>query len=95
MNNGLPVGAQDSNCWLHMVVPTMVWYLSIQDDPWTISDEDLRDTLQQVWDGVYKKTIRHTVINDTVFALVSTPTPPTRSVNNTETDLWPVFTMFV
>lgn len=75
-NDNLPLSAKDNNRWLHTFVPTMAWFMSIQENPWTISDEDLRAALQKVWDVVYKKTVPHTVvINDAVFQLVSTPTP--------------------
>lgn len=72
MNEDLPPGTLDNKQWLRIFMPTMIWYVSIQQNPWSMSDTELWDALQKVWTTVYWKVVQHQVeIDDPVFYIVS------------------------
>jgi hypothetical protein len=77
----LPEGCAEDNRWRKTFIPTYIWFVAQQDDPWAVSDVAAKAGLQKIWNVVYPD-IKYKIRTDgPVFALVSTtPTPqkPTR-----------------
>lgn len=51
----------------------MVWYIAVQENPWSLTDVELRDAMHKVWAAIYGDVIPHWVeIDDAVFYVVIT-----------------------
>jgi hypothetical protein len=73
-NSDLPSGAQDNGVWRQVFIPTYVQYLANRncDDAWTISDNDVIQLMQQIWDFIYGARIPYRIkTRGPVFFLVS------------------------
>ena len=73
-NSELPAGALDNGIWQQIFIPTYIQYLASQNsnDTWTISDNDVIQLIQQIWDFIYGARVKyHIKIRGPVFFLVS------------------------
>src|SRR5258705_6786909 len=76
-NSDLPPGSQTEDRWRKRMVTTAMWWLAQRDDPWNPGDEELLEALQLIWDVIYVKHCKYTiVVNDAVFSLVGPSSPP-------------------
>ena len=71
-NEDLPHGCQDENQWRKHFIPTFLWYVAWQQDPWAMDEADTTLALQQIWDQLYAGLIPYTVkAHDAVYSIVS------------------------
>jgi len=69
-NEDLPRGCQDENQWRKHFIPTFLWYVAWQRDPWAMDEADTTLALQQIWDQLYGGLIPYTVkAHDAVYAI--------------------------
>ena len=54
-NKDLPNGVHDNNRWHQKFIPTFLWWVAKQSDPWNLDDDDVVTALQQIWNIVYPK----------------------------------------
>jgi hypothetical protein len=72
-NGDLPSGCRTNDAWRRAFIPTYLWWVATQEDPWALDDEKALDAMQTIWDVIYKKTVPYTItLNDPVF-FVSQP----------------------
>jgi hypothetical protein len=71
-NGDLPSGCQTNDTWRRAFIPTYLWWVATQEDPWALDDEKALDAMQDIWNTIYDKNVTHTItLNDPVFAIVS------------------------
>jgi hypothetical protein len=71
-NGDLPAGCQDNNTWHCDFIPTYLWWVATQPDPWNVDDEKALEALQAIWDKIYGVKIPYVItLNDAVFSIVS------------------------
>jgi hypothetical protein len=70
-NEDLPVGCIDGNRWRGCFIPSYIWFLAFQDDPWRVSDNAAVKGMQKIWDAIYNERIPYEIsANDAVFTIV-------------------------
>ncbi|KAF8509709.1 hypothetical protein BU17DRAFT_70347 [Hysterangium stoloniferum] len=69
-NKDLPDGVHNKDHWHKHFIPTFLWWVGKQPDPWNLADYDIVDTLQEIWDVIYKKIFYVVEQKDAVFAVV-------------------------
>ena len=52
-NKDLLNGVHNKNCWHQKFIPTFLWWVAKQLDPWSLNDDNVINALQQIWDIVY------------------------------------------
>jgi len=71
-NSDLPAGCQDNDKWRREFIPTYLWWVATQPDPWNVDDEKALEALQAIWDKIYGAKIPYVItLNDAVFSIVS------------------------
>lgn len=71
-NVDLPAGAHDGHRFQRVFIPTLVWFLSFQDDAWKVDDKELIRAMQGIWVIIYGRQIPYKIkLNDAVFQVVS------------------------
>ena len=70
-NKNLPNGVHDRDHWHKHFIPTFLWWVRKQPDPWNLADDDIVDALQQVWNVLYKNIPYKVKQRDAVFAVIS------------------------
>ena len=70
-NKDLPDGIHNRDCWHKHFIPTFLWWVRKQPDPWNLADDDVVDTLQKVWNVLYKYIPYEVKQRDAVLAVVS------------------------
>jgi hypothetical protein len=71
-NGDLPAGCQDNDTWRSTFIPTYLWWVATQPDPWNVDDEKALEALQAIWDKIYgPKIVYVIVLNDPVSSIVS------------------------
>ncbi|KAF7979333.1 hypothetical protein HWV62_42749 [Athelia sp. TMB] len=69
-NNDLPIGCLDEGKWLKVFIPTVVYFLSSQENPWSIADRIMKKALQAIFNTVYKGKVEHEVVaGDSVWCV--------------------------
>jgi len=70
-NRDLPPGCQGGNRWRSVFIPSVAHWCRGNVDPWTIEVGDLRDTMQAIWDEVYRnQVVHHITLKGAVFHVV-------------------------
>lgn len=69
-NKDLPNGVHDNDRWHKHFIPTFLWWVGKQADPWNLADEDVVHALQEIWNVVYKKIPYEVEQKDAVVAVV-------------------------
>ena len=71
-NGDLPDGCQDNDTWRRAFIPTYLWWVATQPDPWNLDDELALEAMQDIWNKIYGATILYVItLNDAVFSIVS------------------------
>ncbi|KAG2102872.1 uncharacterized protein F5147DRAFT_580786, partial [Suillus discolor] len=60
-NDDLPKGCQDGNTWCRVFIPTVAHWAGGEAEPWGPEDDDLRDTMQEMWNHIYRGKIQHEI----------------------------------
>lgn len=60
-NNDLPEGCQDGNAWRRVFIPSVAHWAGGDVEPWGPDDSDLRETMQEMWDHIYRGRIQHEI----------------------------------
>lgn len=69
--NNLPSGSLDGNIWRRRYVTSYIKFVAGYKNPWTVPDNVAIETMQKIWDAVYRDKIRYTIeLNDACFRLV-------------------------
>ncbi|KAF8521077.1 hypothetical protein BU17DRAFT_88282 [Hysterangium stoloniferum] len=68
-NKDLPDGVHNKDHWHKHFIPTFLWWVGKQPDPWNLAYYDIVDTLQEIWDVIYKKIPYVVEQKDAVFAV--------------------------
>lgn len=70
-NNDLPVGAHDDNRFRRAYVPSNIWWMAFQLDPFKAEVNPQVSFMRTSWEVIYGNTVPHKVqVNDPVFRLV-------------------------
>ena len=69
-NSDLPKGATDNNAWQCLFISFLAHYATGYDNPWSISDNNFKDTLQEIWNTVYQDKVHTVVVGGPVHCLV-------------------------
>jgi hypothetical protein len=70
-NNDLPVVARDDNRFRHAYVPSNIWWMAFQHDPFKAEVDPQVSFMRTSWEVIYGNTAPHNVrVNDPVFRLV-------------------------
>jgi len=68
----LPEGCCENNNWTKIFIPTYIWFVGQQDDPWNVDDMTAKSAMQKIWKSVYGKNLAYKITTDTpVFSIVS------------------------
>jgi hypothetical protein len=68
------MGCAEDGRWRKIFVPTYIWFVAQQEDPWTVDDAVAKSAMQKIWQVVFGKDIPHKVTTDgPVFGVVSLP----------------------
>ena len=70
-NKDLPDGVHNKNHWHKHFIPTFLWWVRRQQDPWNLPDDDVIDVLQQIWDVLYWNIPYQVQQKDPVFEVAS------------------------
>jgi hypothetical protein len=71
-NNDLPVGAHDDDRFRHAYVPSNIWWMAFQLDPFKPQVDAQVSFMKTSWKVIYGNTVPYKVrVNDPVFRLVS------------------------
>jgi hypothetical protein len=74
-NGDLPSGCQTSDAWRRAFIPTYLWWIANQEDPWVLNDEKALKAMQYIWTAIYEQRVDYTItVNGPVFSIVSQPT---------------------
>lgn len=85
-NGDLPDGCQTGDVWRRAFIPTYLWWVATQPDPWCLDDEKAIEAMQDIWDTIYDtkdkkdkkdddtKVVHVITLNDAVFSIVNKPT---------------------
>jgi hypothetical protein len=81
-NGDLPDGFQTGDVWRHTFIPTYLWWVVTQPDPWCLDDKKAIEAMQDIWDTKDKKDKKDDdtkivyviTLNDAVFSIVNKPT---------------------
>ncbi|KIK33244.1 hypothetical protein CY34DRAFT_11835 [Suillus luteus UH-Slu-Lm8-n1] len=60
-NDDLPEGCQDGNAWHRVFIPSVAHWAGGDVEPWGPDDSDLRETMQEMWDHIYRGQIQHEI----------------------------------
>jgi len=52
-NGDLPDGCQTGDVWRRTFIPTYLWWVATQPDPWCLDDEKAIEAMQDIWDTIY------------------------------------------
>jgi hypothetical protein len=67
----LPGGSAEDSRYRRKFIPTYIWFVAQQEDPWAIDDATAKIGMQKIWNAIFKD-IPHKVTTDgPVFGLVS------------------------
>ena len=70
-NNDLPVGAHDGNRFRHVYVPSNIWWMAFQPNPFKAEKDPQVSFMRASWKVIYGNTVPHKVrIDDPVFRIV-------------------------
>lgn len=69
-NRDLPDGVHEKDRWHKNFIPTFLWWVGQQQDPWNLPDDEVITALQQIWNVVYKKIPYTVEPKDAVVAVV-------------------------
>lgn len=70
-NYDLPVGAHDDGRFRHAYVPSNIWWMGFQLDPFKAEKGPHFSFMRTCWKVIYGNTVQHKVrVNDPVFRLV-------------------------
>jgi hypothetical protein len=88
-NGDLPDGCQTGDAWRRAFIPTYLWWVSTQPDPWCVDEEKAIEAMQEIWDAIYdskdkkdKKNKKDTKDDDTKIPYVITLNDAVSSVVN-------------
>jgi hypothetical protein len=82
-NGDLPDGCQTGDVWRRAFIPTYLWWVATQPDPWCLDDEKAIEAMQDIWDAIYDtkdkkdkkdddtKIVYAITLNDAVFSIVN------------------------
>ncbi|KAG2060927.1 hypothetical protein BDR06DRAFT_966752 [Suillus hirtellus] len=70
-NDDLPKGCQDGNTWCQVFIPTVAHWTSGEAEPWGPEDDNLRDTMQEMWNYIYQGKIQHEISRSGVIIKVA------------------------
>ena len=74
-NWDLPAGAHDDNRFQHAYVPSNIWWMAFQLDPFNPEDDSQVSFMRTSWKVIYGNTVPHKVrVNDPVYQLVGLST---------------------
>jgi len=63
-NNKLPKGCLEDDRWHRIVIPTFIWWVAHQKNPWEISEAEALVALQYIWSAAYGKVIPYMITLD-------------------------------
>ena len=70
-NHDLPVGAHDGNRFRHVYVPSNIWWMAFQPNPFKAEKDPQVSFMRASWKVIYGNTVPHKVrIDDSVFRIV-------------------------
>ena len=69
-NKDLPDGVHNKERWHRKFIPTFLWWVAKQSDPWNLDDDDVVIALQQIWDVIYPNIAYKVEIKGAVVAVV-------------------------
>jgi hypothetical protein len=84
-NGDLPDGCLTGDVWRRAFIPTYLWWVATQPDPWCVDDEKAVEAMQNIWDTIYDtkdkkdkkdddtKIVYTITLNDAVFSIVNKP----------------------
>lgn len=52
-NRDLPDGVHNKDRWHRKFIPTFLWWVAKQSDPWNLDDDEVVVALQLIWDVIY------------------------------------------
>jgi hypothetical protein len=70
-NSDLPAGAHDDNRFRHVYVPSNIWWMAFQPDPFKVERDPQVSFMRASWKVIYGNTVPHKVrVNDPVYQIV-------------------------
>jgi hypothetical protein len=70
-NSDLPDGCHLESRWRKHFIPTFIWYVAWQRDPWAMDEAEVVRALQQIWDQLYSGLSPYTITaHDAVYSIV-------------------------
>jgi hypothetical protein len=82
-NGDLPDGCPTGDVWRRAFIPTYLWWVATQPDPWCVDDKKAIEAMQNIWDTIYDmkdkkdkkdddaKIVYTITLNDAVFSVVN------------------------
>jgi len=66
----LPNGVHIKDCWHLKFIPTFLWWVAKQLEPWNLDDNDVINSLRQIWDILYPNIVYTVEQKGAIVAMV-------------------------